>query len=54
MGGYDLNKVSGDIKIRYAKEGETFLSLERENQSQYNPIMWSTPMIKSHLLALES
>jgi DNA/RNA-binding domain of Phe-tRNA-synthetase-like protein len=27
MGAYDLNKVSGDIKIRYAKEGETFLSL---------------------------
>ena len=27
MGGYDLNKVSGDITIRYAKEGETFTSL---------------------------
>ena len=27
MGGYDLNKVSGDITIRYAKEGETFHGL---------------------------
>src|SRR5579862_5801891 len=27
MGGYDLDKVSGDIQIRYAKEGETFLGL---------------------------
>jgi lysyl-tRNA synthetase class 2 len=27
MGGYDLNKVSGDITIRYAKESETFTSL---------------------------
>lgn len=24
MGGYDLGKISGDIKIRYAKEGELF------------------------------
>jgi DNA/RNA-binding domain of Phe-tRNA-synthetase-like protein len=24
MGGYDLAKISGDIKIRYAKEGESF------------------------------
>jgi DNA/RNA-binding domain of Phe-tRNA-synthetase-like protein len=31
MGGYDLKKVSGDIKIRYAKEAEPFLALgERE------------------------
>lgn len=31
MGGYDLKKVSGDITIRYANEGESFLSLgERE------------------------
>jgi len=31
MGGYDLNKISGDIRIRYAKEGELFLGLgERE------------------------
>ncbi len=31
MGGYDLKKVSGDVMIRYAKEGESFLSLgERE------------------------
>jgi DNA/RNA-binding domain of Phe-tRNA-synthetase-like protein len=27
MGGYDLDKVSKDIYIRYAKEGETFLGL---------------------------
>lgn len=27
MGGYDLNKVSGDIRIRYAKESEPFLGL---------------------------
>ncbi len=27
MGGYDLTKVSGDIKIRYAKESEPFRSL---------------------------
>ncbi len=31
MGGYDLKKVSGDIRIRYAKEAEPFWSLgERE------------------------
>lgn len=31
MGGYDLNKINGDIKIRYAEEGEIFLGLgERE------------------------
>lgn len=31
MGGYDMNKINGDIKIRYAKEGELFLGLgERE------------------------
>jgi DNA/RNA-binding domain of Phe-tRNA-synthetase-like protein len=27
MGGYDLNKVSGDIGIRFGKEGESFLAL---------------------------
>lgn len=27
MGGYDLNKINGDIQIRYAHEGETFLGL---------------------------
>jgi DNA/RNA-binding domain of Phe-tRNA-synthetase-like protein len=27
MGGYDIHKVKGDIAIRYAKEGETFLPL---------------------------
>ncbi len=27
MGGYDLKKISGDIKIRYAKEGESFWAL---------------------------
>lgn len=27
MGGYDLNKISGDIIIRYAYEGESFLGL---------------------------
>lgn len=27
MGGYDLKKVTGDIKIRYAKEGESFSGL---------------------------
>jgi lysyl-tRNA synthetase class 2 len=27
MGGYDLNKISGDITIRYAKDEEPFLSL---------------------------
>lgn len=43
MGGYDLDKVSGDIKIRYAKEGETFLSLgERERQeTQPNQVVYS-------------
>lgn len=31
MGGYDLKKISGNINIRYAKEGEPFLGLgERE------------------------
>lgn len=31
MGGYDLKKVSGDVRIRYAKEEEPFWSLgERE------------------------
>ena len=27
MGGYDLKKISGDIIVRYAKEGETFQGL---------------------------
>jgi len=27
MGAYDLDKVVGDISIRYAREGETFLAL---------------------------
>ena len=27
MGGYDLEKISGDIVIRYAKKGETFTAL---------------------------
>lgn len=27
MGGYDLSKISGDIQIRFAKEGESFLGL---------------------------
>jgi len=27
MGGYDLSKVSGNIEIRYAREGELFLGL---------------------------
>lgn len=31
MGGYDLDKISGDIVVRYAKEGELFQGLgERE------------------------
>ncbi|MCI0382265.1 MAG: hypothetical protein L0207_04355 [Chlamydiae bacterium] len=43
MGGYDLNKISGDIKIRYAKDGETFLGLgEREKvEVKSNHVVYS-------------
>ena len=30
MGGYDLKKVSGDVRIRYAKDGEPFWSLGKK------------------------
>jgi lysyl-tRNA synthetase class 2 len=31
MGGYDLSAISGDITLRYAKEGEVFLPLGSED-----------------------
>jgi lysyl-tRNA synthetase class 2 len=37
MGGYDLNKVSRDITIRYAKEGETFQGLGIRLPIETNP-----------------
>ena len=37
MGGYDLDKISGDIRIRYAKEGEVFLGLERKKLQETHP-----------------
>ena len=33
MGGYDLAKISGDIKIRYAKEGEPFFGLNSKEMT---------------------
>lgn len=43
MGGYDLDKISGGIKIRYAQESETFLGLgEREKiEVQSNHIVYA-------------
>lgn len=43
MGGYDLRKISGDIKIRYAKDGEIFQGLgEREKiQTKSNHIVYA-------------
>lgn len=42
MGGYDLDKISGDVQIRYAKESETFLGLgERQRtEVQSNQIVY--------------
>lgn len=42
MGGYDLDKISGDIKIRYAKESEIFLGLgEKEKiEVQSNQVVY--------------
>lgn len=37
MGGYDLGKVSKEIRIRYAKEGETFLSLGEREKVETKP-----------------
>lgn len=37
MGGYDLCKISGDIKIRFAKEGETFLGLGEREKTEIRP-----------------
>lgn len=34
MGGYDLSKISGDIKIRYAKEGELFHGIGERSKVQ--------------------
>lgn len=34
MGGYDLCKVSGDIKIRYAQEGESFHGIGERSKIQ--------------------
>lgn len=43
MGGYDLDKISGGIKIRYARESETFLGLgERQRvEVQTNQVVYS-------------
>ncbi len=43
MGGYDLNKVSGNIKIRYAKVTETFLGLgERQKiETKSNHVVYA-------------
>lgn len=43
MGGYDLDKISGGIKVRYAQESETFLSLgERERvKVQSNQVVYA-------------
>lgn len=37
MGGYDLKKVQGNIKIRYAKDGETFIALGSKERVQVLP-----------------
>jgi len=37
MGAYDLDKVSGDISIRYAREGETFLALGEKERIEAKP-----------------
>jgi lysyl-tRNA synthetase class 2 len=43
MGGYDLSKISGNIKIRYANQGEPFLGLgERTSiQAASNHVIYS-------------
>src|SRR5579872_6265923 len=37
MGGYDLKKIAGGIKIRFAKEGESFLGLGERQPVQAKP-----------------
>lgn len=37
MGGYDLSKVAGDVRIRLAKEGETFIPLGDWQKVQTHP-----------------
>lgn len=37
MGGYDLNKVSGEITIRYAHEGEMFKGLGQNEKTPTHP-----------------
>lgn len=37
MGGYDLNKISGDISIRFGKETETFLGLGEWIKTEVKP-----------------
>lgn len=37
MGGYDLSKVTGDIAIRYAREGETFHGIGEKKPSATKP-----------------
>lgn len=34
MGGYDFDKISGDIQIRYAKKSETFLGLGERQRTE--------------------
>ncbi len=43
MGGYDLKKITGEIRIRFAKESEPFLALgERQAiQAQTNQVVYS-------------
>lgn len=42
MGGYDLDKIVGDIQIRYAKEGEPFQGLgEKEVAASENHIVYA-------------
>ncbi len=37
MGGYDLSKISGDITIRFAQEGESFLALGERRSVETKP-----------------
>jgi len=37
MGGYDLDRVKGDIEIRYGKEGESFLALGEKKRVDVKP-----------------
>lgn len=43
MGGYDLKKVSGDINIRFANEGETFQALGQRDaiQAKSNHVIYA-------------